>query len=89
MFEELNWQSAQAVYLMCAANDAILYVGKAKNLRKRLASYRVANPDRMSRQHLLLLRAVARIEFQASVNADLELLPDTFRSLKPAGLRAE
>ena len=52
------------VYLMRDATDAILYVGKAKNLRKRLGSYRVANPDRMPRRHLRMLRAVERIELQ-------------------------
>jgi len=52
------------VYLMRDARDAILYVGKAKNLRKRLGAYRVANPDRMPRRHLRLVRAVARIELQ-------------------------
>src|SRR3989442_15801041 len=31
------------VYLIRDACDVILYVGKAKNLRKRLGSYRVAN----------------------------------------------
>ena len=32
------------VYLMQDAAGLVLYVGKAKNLRKRLGSYRVANP---------------------------------------------
>ena len=32
------------VYLMQDATGLVLYVGKAKNLRKRLGSYRVANP---------------------------------------------
>jgi len=52
------------VYLMRDMSDVILYVGKARNLRKRLGSYRVANPDRMPRRHLRLLRIVARIELQ-------------------------
>jgi hypothetical protein len=52
------------VYLMRDALENVLYVGKAKNLKKRLNSYRVANPDRLARRHLRLLRAVARIELQ-------------------------
>ena len=56
------------VYLMRDAQENVLYVGKAKNLKKRLNSYRVANPDRMARRHLRLLRAVARIELQECVD---------------------
>src|SRR5213595_3608176 len=52
------------VYLMRDSLDRILYIGKARNLKKRLASYRVANPDRLRRRHLKLLRSVARIELQ-------------------------
>jgi len=50
------------VYLMRDAAEGVLYVGKARSLRKRLTSYRVANPDRMPRRHLRMLRAVARVE---------------------------
>ncbi len=50
------------VYLMRDASDTVLYIGKAKSLRKRLASYRVANPERMRRRHLRLLHAVVRNE---------------------------
>lgn len=52
------------VYLMRDASGRILYVGKAKDLRQRLNNYRVANPDRMARRHLRLVRNVARIELQ-------------------------
>jgi len=52
------------VYLMRDSADVVLYVGKAKNLRKRLGSYRVANPDRLRKRHLRLLRAVARIQLE-------------------------
>jgi hypothetical protein len=52
------------VYLMRDAADTVVYVGKAKNLRKRLGSYRVANPERLKRRQLRLLRAVVRVELQ-------------------------
>jgi len=62
------------VYLMRDALDAVLYVGKAKNLRQRLCSYRVANPDRMPRRHLRLLRAVEPylLSFAADPDATIE-----------------
>jgi len=40
-----------------------LYVDKAHNLRKRLASYRVANPERLPCRTIRLLYRVTRIEF--------------------------
>ena len=51
------------VYLMCGAAEGVLYVGKASNLRKRLASYRVANPERLPRRIIRLLHQVRRIEW--------------------------
>ena len=51
------------VYLMCGPREGVLYVGKAKNLRKRLASYRVANPERFPRRMIRLLHRVTRIEW--------------------------
>src|SRR5438445_8186602 len=80
-----NIPDGPGVYLMRDEGDAVLYVGKAKNLRKRLASYRVANPDRKPRRHLRLLRAVARVELQecpdesAAMTRESELL----RGLRP------
>jgi hypothetical protein len=50
------------VYVMRDAAGAPLYVGKATNLRRRLCSYRVANPERMPRRHLRMLRAVRKID---------------------------
>jgi hypothetical protein len=51
------------VYKMRDAQDKIVYVGKAKNLRQRLRNYRVANPEQMPRRHLRLVREVTRIDF--------------------------
>jgi predicted GIY-YIG superfamily endonuclease len=78
------------VYLMHDAAGAVLYVGKAKNLRKRLNSYRVANSDRMARRHLRLLRAVARIELQACADERAALMTEAelLRSLRPKFNRA-
>ncbi len=78
------------VYLMRDAGDTVLYVGKAKNLRQRLGNYRVANPDRLPRRHLRLLRSVARIELQelpdelSALARESELL----RTLRPKFNRA-
>jgi predicted GIY-YIG superfamily endonuclease len=60
----LNAPRRSGVYLMRDAADKILYIGKAKDLKQRLNHYRNANPDRMPRRHLRLVREVARIEFQ-------------------------
>ncbi|HEX3987920.1 MAG TPA: nucleotide excision repair endonuclease [Verrucomicrobiae bacterium] len=50
------------VYVMRDETGSPLYVGKAGNLRRRLCSYRVANPERMPRRHLRMLRAVRKID---------------------------
>src|SRR5450755_4830758 len=78
------------VYLMRDVQENVLYVGKAKNLKKRLNSYRVANPDRMARRHLRLLRAVARIELQecADEAAALAKEADLLLALRPRFNRA-
>lgn len=51
------------VYFFCGAEAGVLYVGKAKNLRQRLAGYRVANPERLPRRLIRLLNRTTRIEF--------------------------
>src|SRR5437660_10210514 len=50
------------VYLMCGVSEGVLYVGRARNLRKRLAAYRLANPERMSRRTIRLLHQTGGIE---------------------------
>lgn len=78
------------VYLMRDAHENVLYVGKAKNLRQRLRSYRIANPDKMPRRHLRLLRQVARIELQLCPDETAALAQESslLRSLKPRYNRA-
>lgn len=78
------------VYLMRDGDNTVLYVGKAKNLRKRLASYRVANPDRLRRRHLRLLRAVEQIELRACVDEAAALAAESalLRTLRPRYNRA-
>ena len=78
------------VYLMRDAADNVLYVGKAKNLRQRLNNYRIANPDRMPRRHLRMVRQVTRIEFKFSPTETSALAHEArlLRSLKPRFNRA-
>ena len=73
------------VYLMRDASGTVLYVGKAKNLRKRLGSYRVANPDRLRKRHLKLLRVVSRIDLQECADEESALLRESelLRTLRP------
>lgn len=72
------------------AAETVLYVGKAKSLRHRLGSYRVANPERMARRTLRLLRLVERIAWEecadepAALRREAELLLE----LKPRFNRA-
>ena len=51
------------VYLLCGDFEGVLYVGSAKNLRKRLSAYRVANSERFPRRLICLLNQIRRIEF--------------------------
>lgn len=72
------------VYLLCAAQEGVLYVGKAKSLRRRLGSYRVANPERLPRRIVRLLYQVTRIEWdecpsEAAAGHREELLIVTLR----------
>ncbi len=78
------------VYLMRDMAGTVLYVGKAKNLRKRLGSYRVANPDRLRKRQLKLLRAVARIDLQECADEASALMTESelLLALRPRFNRA-
>lgn len=78
------------IYKMHDARGSIVYVGKAKDLRRRLGSYRVANPEHMGRRQLRLLQAVARIEIELCGNEAAALKQEArlIRKLRPKFNRA-
>ena len=82
--------TSAGVYLMRDARDEVVYVGKAKNLRKRLANYRVANPVRLRRRQLRLLKVVRRIELRLCENETeaTEHEASLLRTLRPRFNRA-
>jgi predicted GIY-YIG superfamily endonuclease len=80
------------VYQMRGAADNVLYVGKAKSLRHRLCSYRVANPDRLARRTLRLLNQVSVIVWEecadeaAALRREAELLLEIKPRFNRAGV---
>ncbi|MBA4149986.1 MAG: GIY-YIG nuclease family protein [Verrucomicrobia bacterium] len=59
------------VYLMEDGQGRIIYVGKAKNLRKRLCSYRYIKAETASRKSVRLVHSVERITWEI-LSSDLE-----------------
>ncbi|HZV35402.1 MAG TPA: nucleotide excision repair endonuclease [Verrucomicrobiae bacterium] len=52
------------VYIMGGEAERILYVGQSKNLRRRLASYKNARPDRCARKIIRLVHSVRSIVWE-------------------------
>lgn len=52
------------IYRLYDAAGALLYVGKARNLRRRLAQYRTASRIKKDRKHRALVRSADRVEWQ-------------------------
>jgi excinuclease UvrABC nuclease subunit len=78
------------VYSMRDAMGRVVYVGKAKSLRQRLRSYRVANPEHVPRRLLRLMRDVVRIDFDLCRNESAALAREArlLLQLKPRFNRA-
>lgn len=82
------WESipqAPGVYLMRGAEDQVLYVGKAKNLRTRLLSYRRARPHAVSRKIVRLVHLIRRIDWELTPDEGSALLRENelLRELDP------
>jgi excinuclease ABC subunit C len=73
------------VYLMLDESGAVLYVGKAKNLRSRLSSYRLAHPDSVSRKVIRMLNCVREIRWEICESEKDALLRENhlLRELQP------
>lgn len=86
----LNLPPRPGVYFLQDRAEAVLYVGKARNLRQRLGSYRVANPERMSRRILRLVHRVESIRWEecASEVAALAREAELLLALRPPFNRA-
>jgi hypothetical protein len=52
------------IYRMYDAAGGLLYVGKARNLRRRLAQYRTARRTKKDRKRCALVRSAHRVEWQ-------------------------
>ena len=76
---------APGIYRMLDESGTVLYVGKSKNLRARLNSYRHAAPGRAPRKLLRLLYHVRRVDIQTTPDEARALVLENqlLRTLKP------
>lgn len=82
-FDELP--KVPGVYKMYGASGQLLYVGKAKNLRNRLLTYRRARTGRESRKIIRLVRMIYAIELEEFATEEKALLRENelIRNQKP------
>ena len=73
------------IYRMYDAAGGLLYVGKARNLRRRLAQYRTARRTKQDRKRRALVRSAHRIEWEScasELEASLTEI-DLIQALRP------
>lgn len=68
-----DWPKQPGVYVMRDGARRILYVGKAKNLKNRIKSYFVPEPETHPNKTRLLVRRVMEVEFTVT-NTELDAL---------------
>jgi len=80
-----NVPRTAGIYLMKSARGDVLYIGKAKNLRARLNSYKNARPSNVSRKVLRMLKLVREIEIRNCTDETAALLLENrlLRTEKP------
>ena len=61
MLQNINPPSAPGVYLMKNAAGEVIYVGKAKDLKKRVASY--FHNKKLDEKTLKLVESIASVDF--------------------------
>ncbi|NGP75433.1 GIY-YIG nuclease family protein [Balneolaceae bacterium YR4-1] len=82
-FDELP--KVPGIYKMYGSAGRLLYVGKAKNLRSRLLTYRRARPGRESRKVIRLVRMIHALELEEHPSEEEALLRENelIRDHKP------
>ncbi len=80
-----NLPAAPAVYLFRDDEDQVLYVGKAKDVRRRLSSYRNATRRKAHRKMRAIVREAESVEvrLQDSEHAALLVENELIRELRP------
>lgn len=62
LFEDIP--QAPGIYRFYDENEILLYVGKAKNLRRRLFTYKRAKPGKTSRKEAAMISKIHRFEYE-------------------------
>lgn len=77
--------TSPGVYLFRDGDEQVLYVGKAKDIRRRLASYRNASRRKAHRKMRTLVREAASVEVRLQESEEAALLTENalIRELRP------